>query len=180
MSRQEAMARTRQSLLDAGLQLAEQTGLSGLSVNLIVAKAGVAKGTFFHHFGDRAGYLLALHREFHDRLAAQIEAAAADVSPGRDRLLVAAETYLDGCLGDRGVRALLLEARAEPVVTSEIGRRNSANAEWCRRDFEAMQYPQPLECAHLWVGMVAEAAILEYQAGGAIPGIRAALGRFLN
>jgi AcrR family transcriptional regulator len=70
--RKEAMARTREALIDAGLRLAESTGLSGLSVNLIVADAGVAKGTFFHHFGDRASYLLALHREFHERLATRI------------------------------------------------------------------------------------------------------------
>ena len=51
--RKEAMAKTRESLIDAGLRLAERTGLAGLSVNLIVGEAGVAKGTFFHHFGDR-------------------------------------------------------------------------------------------------------------------------------
>ena len=118
------MARTREALIDAGLRLAERTGLTGLSVNLIVAEAGVAKGTFFHHFGDRASYLLALHREFHERLATQIQAAIAGMSPGRDRLIAVANTYLDGCLRDRGVRALLLEARAEPAVTDEITRRN--------------------------------------------------------
>src|ERR1700758_5375850 len=118
-TRKEAMARTRQALLDVGLRLAESTGLSRLSVNLIVAEAGVAKGTFFHHFGDRASYLLALHREFHDRLGAQVQAAIDGVPPGGKRLTAVAHTYLDGCLRDRGVRALLLEARAEPAVTEE-------------------------------------------------------------
>src|ERR1700747_3073808 len=97
-TRKEAMARTRQALLDVGLRLAESTGLSRLSVNLIVAEAGVAKGTFFHHFGDRASYLLALHREFHERLAAQMQAAITGIPPGRRRLSVGANTYLDGSL----------------------------------------------------------------------------------
>src|ERR1700735_5794502 len=85
--RKESRARTREARIDAGLRMAERTGLSGLSVNLIVQDAGVAKGTFFHHFGDRASYLLALHREFHERLAAQIQAVIADMPPGRDRLV---------------------------------------------------------------------------------------------
>src|ERR1700721_4425963 len=131
----EAMARTRESLIDAGLRLAERTGLAGLSVNLIVQEAGVAKGTFFHHFGDRASYLLALHREFHERLATQIQAAIDGMPPGRRRLTSVAQTYLDGCLRDRGVRALLLEARAEPAVTDEIARPNHASARRATRDF---------------------------------------------
>src|ERR1700741_4526935 len=93
--RKEAMARTRESLIDAGLRLADRTGLAGLSVNLIVGEAGVAKGTFFHHFGDRASYLLALHREFHERLATQIQAAIAGMPAGRKRLITAAHIYLD-------------------------------------------------------------------------------------
>ncbi len=174
------MARTRESLIDAGLRLAERTGLSGLSVNLIVADAGVAKGTFFHHFGDRASYLLALHREFHDRLASRIQAAIGDMAPGRARLIAGAVAYLDGCLRDRAVRALLLEARAEPAVADEINRRNITNAELCQPDFASLTHPYPRESARLWIGMTAEAALIEHQAGTALPEVRSALEHFLN
>jgi TetR/AcrR family transcriptional regulator, transcriptional repressor for nem operon len=178
--RKEAMARTREALIDAGLRLAERTGLTGLSINLIVENAGVAKGTFFHHFGDRASYLLALHREFHDRMATQMQAATAEIPPGRKRLIAGANACLDVCLGDRGVRALLLEARAEPAVTDEISSRNHANAELCRPDFVALGRPHPYESAQLWIGMVAEAALIEHQAATALPAIRKALEQFLN
>jgi TetR/AcrR family transcriptional regulator, transcriptional repressor for nem operon len=178
--RKEAMARTREALIDAGLQLAERTGLTGLSVDLIVQDARVAKGTFFYHFGDRASYLLALHREFHDRLATQMQAAVVDLPPGRKRLIIGANTCLDGCLRDRGVRALLLEARAEPAVTDEIRSRNHANAELCRPDFAALKRPHPYESAQLWVGMVAEAALIEHQAATPLPAIRKSLQQFLN
>src|ERR1700739_881131 len=173
--RKEAMAKTRQALIDAGLRLADRTGLAGLSVNLIVQEAGVAKGTFFHHFGDRASYLLALHREFHERLAAQVQAAIDGMPPGRDRLTAVANTYLDGCLRDRGVRALLLEARAEPAIPDEITHRNHTSAELCQADFVALRRPHPYESAQLWVGMVAEATLIEHQAAKALPGLRAAL-----
>jgi TetR/AcrR family transcriptional regulator, transcriptional repressor for nem operon len=178
--RKEAMAKTREALIDAGLRLAERTGLSGLSVDLIVKDAGVAKGTFFHHFGDRASYLLELHREFHERLATQMQAAIVDMPPGRNRLIIGANACLDGCLRDRGVRALLLEARAEPAVTDEIRHRNHANAELCRPDFAALTRPHPYESAQLWVGMVAEAALIEHRAATALPAIRQSLQQFLN
>jgi TetR/AcrR family transcriptional regulator, transcriptional repressor for nem operon len=178
--RKEAMARTREALIDAGLRLAERTGLTGMSVDLIVENAGVAKGTFFHHFGDRASYLIALHREFHERLATQMQAAIVGVPPGRRRLIIGTNTCLDGCLNDRGVRALLLEARAEPAITDEISRRNHTVAELCRSDFAALQLAHPYESAQLWVGMVAEAALIEHQAATALPAIRKSLQQFLD
>ncbi len=177
--RKEAAARTRDALIESGLQLADQTGLTGLSVDLIVKHAGVAKGTFFHHFGDRASYLLALHREFHERLVTQMQAATVDLPPGRSRLIIGANTCLDGCLRDRGVRALLLEARAERAITDEIKDRNHTNAELCRPDFAALGRPHPYESAQLWVGTVAEAALIEHQAAKALPAIREALAQSL-
>ena len=162
--RQAAAAETRQRLIDAGLRLAEQTGLMGLSVNLLVEEAGVSKGSFFHHFGNRASYVVALHRDFHDRLFAQIRQAVADLEPGADRLDTAARTYLDTCLEHRGVRALLLEARADPQIASEIATRNAASAAEVVADFTALGWPDPEQTARLWVGLVAEAALLEYVA----------------
>ena len=55
----------REALLDAGAALAEEHGLAGVSVNMVVARAGVAKGTFYVHFKDRAG----ASRRCHSRLA---------------------------------------------------------------------------------------------------------------
>ncbi|GAB2995887.1 TetR/AcrR family transcriptional regulator [Amycolatopsis acidiphila] len=70
-----------------------------------------AKGSFFHHFGDRAGFLLAIHHDFHERPFAEIRDAIDGMRPGREHLIRGTSAYLDGCLRHRGVRALLLEAR---------------------------------------------------------------------
>ena len=179
-SRQIAAAHTREELIDAGLRLAERTGLAGLSINLLVEEAHVSKGTFFHHFGDRANYLLALHRDFHERVLAEIVQAIEGLEPGASRLLTAAGTYLDACLRDRGVRALLLEARAEPAIAGEVSFRNASNAKLCTPDFQAMGWPEPRESARLWVGMTAEAALVELEAGRRRPKVRAALARFIE
>ena len=180
VGRKAAAAETRAKLLDSGLRLAERTGLTGLSVNLLVDEAGVSKGTFFHHFGDRSSYLLALHREFHDRIADAIDTAVAGLTPGRDRLLTGARLYLDICLQQRGIRALLLEARAEPAVADEITRRNGAFADKCAADFAALGRAHPLESAQLWVAMTAEAALIELGDRSRGASVRAALADFLG
>lgn len=179
-TRQAAAARTRQALIDAGLRLAEKTSLGGLSINLLVEEAGVSKGSFFHHFGDRTSYLLALHREFHDRIFTEIIDAVEGMAPGPERLLISSHTYLDACLRNRAVRALLLEARAERPIADEIRARNKATADFGKADFQAMGWPHSYENALLWVGLVAEAALIELDAGGRRPAVRAALARFLT
>lgn len=178
-TRKASAARTRQVLIDTGLRVAERTGLSGLSVNLLVEEAGVSKGSFFHHFGDRTGYLLALHHGFHETLLAEILDAIDGLQPGHERLLAGASTYLDACLRDRGVRALLLEARAEPLIVDAVRARNAANAKLCRADFQKLGWAHPLDSARLWVGLVAEAALIELEAGKRRRSVRAALEQFL-
>jgi TetR/AcrR family transcriptional repressor of nem operon len=179
-SRTAAAARTRSALIDAGFRLAERTGLTGLSVNLLVEEAHVSKGTFFHHFGDRASYLLALHRDFHERLLVEILDSIDGLPPGAERLMRSAEAYLDACLRQRGVRALLLEARAEPLIAEEVSARNASNAALCKPDFVAIGRPHPLESARLWVAMTAEAALVELQAGSRRRTVRAALAQYLQ
>lgn len=179
-ARQDAAAKTRESLLDAGVRLARTTGLSGLSINRIVEEAGVSKGAFFHHFSDRATYLLVLHREFHDRILAEARTVTADVEPGAQRLLVATRTYLDACLREHGARSLLLEARAEPVTAAEVRQRNSDTAKICEADFTAMGWPHAYHAAQLWVGMSAEAALLEFDAGHRIKALRTSLARYVE
>ena len=180
MTRRQASAiRTREILLETGLRLADRTSLAGLSINLLVEEAGVAKGTFFHHFGDRSAYLLALHREFHSRIFAEIFHVIDGMEPGAGRVLAASRTYLDACLRDRGVRALLLEARAERKIAEEIRARNKATAEYFQADFQAMNVPHPYESGLLWIGLVVEAALTELDAGGRQPALRAAIAGFL-
>jgi len=179
-TRAQRAAITRERLVDAGLRLAERTSLSDMSINLIVEEAGVAKGTFFHHFDDRGSFLLALHRKFHDSLFAGILAAAGGLPPGRERLLATANAYLDGCLRLRGIRALLLEARAEPAVAGEIARRNEQARDLISPDFDAMGWPHPSEAAALWIGLVVEAALLELAIGQRDASLRDAITSFVN
>ena len=177
--RQQRAAATREQLIAAGLSLAERTGLAGMSVNLIAAEAGVGKGMFFHHFRDRSEFLVALHKEFHDRVFAEIERTVAGMPPGRGRLLAAANAYLDECLRHRGIRALLLEARADHAILAAIAARNRLVGQLVGADFTAMGWAHPQASAALWNAAVVEAALLELAAGGYQAELRAALAQFL-
>ncbi|CAA0128397.1 Uncharacterised protein [Mycolicibacterium vanbaalenii] len=179
-TRAVAKERTRDALLSAGFVLAETTGLEGLSVNALVATASVAKGTFFHHFGDRTSYLVALHRRFHDDVFDDVRRTTASMPPGRERLAAMSVSYLDACLRRRGVRALILEARGQLPIQDEIMRRNSATVDLLTDDFVAMRRPRPRAAARLWLAANAECALMELDAGHADPETRAALSDLLD
>jgi len=57
---------TRSKLLDAAQELILDSGFAGTSVDRLIEKAGVTKGTFFYHFDSKA----ALARALIDRFAA--------------------------------------------------------------------------------------------------------------
>ncbi len=156
---------TRQALLDAGLSLSMKESLSHITVDAIVRSAGVAKGTFYVHFADRASFLVALHARFHERLRDNVLQAIAQLPPGATRLRKGMETYLDGCLNERGVKALLLDARSEAPITAEVQRRNAEFAELGEPDFTALGWPDPATAARLFVALGAEAALIELETG---------------
>ena len=115
---------TRVELLDAAVALAEREGLHALSVAGITTAAGHAKGTFYIHFSDRAAFLVAMHRWFHDRVFTQIVEQTSADAPGPERVGKRLLAFLDACLTLPGVRALLLEARTEPAISAEVDSRN--------------------------------------------------------
>jgi AcrR family transcriptional regulator len=156
---------TRQALVDAGLDLAASTGLKHLTVDAVVNKAGVAKGTFYVHFPDRAAFLVALHAQFHERLRTAIFQAIAQLSPGAERLRTSTETYLDGCLHERAIKALLLEARSEAPIAAEVQRHSGEFAALAQEDFTAMGWPDARISARFFVVLIAEAAMLELETG---------------
>lgn len=171
---------TAEALIEAGLSLAETKGLGQMSVDDIVAGAGVAKGTFYVHFRDRAAYLVTLHRRFHDHLEELVLRATAGMTPGRERLLAGTAAYLDGCLGGKAIKALLLESRSEPLVSQEVGRRNARFAQIASQDFAGMGWSAPSAAGRLFVAMGAEAALAELDARGPVAEVRGSLRQFVS
>ncbi|HTJ67482.1 MAG TPA: helix-turn-helix domain-containing protein [Actinospica sp.] len=164
-SRAAAAQETRTALLDAGSRVAEQHGLAGMSVNRVVAEAGVAKGTFYVHFADRDAFLSALHERFHEETTKATTAALAEHPPGRARLRAAITAYFEACLHHQGVKALLLEARNSPGVGIEVASRNAMFAAVAEPDLLAMGWPDARQAARLVLAMSAEVAMGELAEG---------------
>ena len=165
---------TRQELLDAAVALAERDGLNALSVARVTAAAGHAKGTFYIHFPDRAAFLVALHRRFHDALFSQVLNATATDTPGPERVRRRLLAFLDGCRALPGVRALLRDARAEAPVAAEVSRRNQQAAAVLAADL-AGSCNHPRETAYLLVLAAADLAARESERRRRLPAARHAL-----
>ena len=171
---------TRALLLEAGVAVAEREGLSGMSVNRVVAEAGVAKGTFYVHFPDREAFIDALHEALHERVRLAAAAATEGTQPGAEQLWRAAEAYLDVCLADRAIKALTLEARSEGALTGSMSARHERMADRLVAGFRAMGWPDARAAAQLLAAMTSEVAIRELEAGRRLPAARRALRRFLG
>ena len=179
-TRASGALQTREALLDAGAALAEEHGLAGVSVNMVVARAEVAKGTFYVHFKDRAAFVDAMHARFHARVEAAIGEAVAGLPPGAERLFRGSEVYLDVSLANRGVKALSLEARSDPSVQASMGARRERLAAASVADLEAMGWDDVEAAAQLLAAMTREISALEFDAGHRLPASRRTLKRFLG
>jgi len=179
-TRASGALQTREALLDAGAALAEEHGLAGASVNMVVARAGVAKGTFYVHFKDRAAFVDAMHARFHARVEAAVGEAIAGLPPGAERLFRGSQAYLDVSLANRGVKALSLEARSDPAAQGPMQARRERLAAAGVADLEAMGWDDAQAAAQLLGAMTREISVLEFDAGHRLPAPRRALKRFLG
>ncbi len=167
--------RTRSALLDAGVRVAEQHGLAGLSVNRVVAEANVAKGTFYVHFTDRSAFVDAMHERFHSAMRAKVADVTDALEPGAELLQKACSVYLDACLANRAVKALTTEARADPAPSSSMAQRSAGLGAAAEPSLKALGWKDAKVAARLYQAMVSEAALMELEAGRRLPAVRRSL-----
>jgi TetR/AcrR family transcriptional regulator, transcriptional repressor for nem operon len=172
--------RTREALLDAGERIADRDGLSGLTIASVVASAGVAKGTFYVYFPDREKFIDALHLRFYDRVSNAVTNAVAGLEPGPELLLASAYAYLDVCLANRAVKALVFETRAQASLTTTMYQRQQMFAELAEPSIRAIGLTPSKVVARLFVSLTQEAAMIELEAGRRVPGARAVLRRLVT
>ncbi len=151
----------RTALLEAGRVLLAEADLPRLSVNAIVAEAGMAKGSFYQHWPARRDYLVALHRAFHDELAAAVFVAMDGLDSGLPRLNAGMVAYLDGCLASRATKGLLVQARTDADLEPEVEARNRAFASAATEELAALGWDPAEPVAALFVAAVAEVALAE-------------------
>ncbi|HEY4778482.1 MAG TPA: TetR/AcrR family transcriptional regulator [Solirubrobacterales bacterium] len=167
--------RTREALLDAGELVADSRGLAGLSIAAVVGQTGVAKGTFYVYFPDREAFVDALHQRFYARVSEAVTAAVEGLEPGRELLLSAIEAYLDVCLANHAVKALVFDSRAQGSLTTTMREREEMFSLLARPSLRAMGVASAPIAARLFVAMTSEAALIELEAGRRVPAARRAI-----
>jgi TetR/AcrR family transcriptional repressor of nem operon len=164
--------RTRDSLIDAGAFIAERDGLAALSVASVVERAGVAKGTFYLYFADRQTFIDALHQRFYLRVSEAVSDAVSGLAAGQELLLAAINAYLDVCLANHGVKALVFETRAQENLSTTMQQREALFARLAEPSIRAIgMKPAPI-AARLIIAMTSEAALIEMEAGHRVTGAR--------
>lgn len=74
-ARTSRTGRTRAALIAAGLDLLVERPIEGIAIDELVARAGVAKGSFFNHFADKHAFAAAVAGEVRAELEAEIARA---------------------------------------------------------------------------------------------------------
>jgi TetR/AcrR family transcriptional regulator, transcriptional repressor for nem operon len=172
--------RSREALLRAGGLIAERQGLAGLSVAAVAREARLAKASFYVYFPDRESFIDALHQRFYTNVNEAIASAVLDLPPGREQLLAAIEAYLDVCLENRAVKALVFETRAQSSLTTTMEEREALFVQLAEPSTRAMGLKPARVFARLVVALTSEAALIEMESARKVPGARKAIGALLT
>ncbi|MBS0474215.1 MAG: TetR/AcrR family transcriptional regulator [Proteobacteria bacterium] len=78
--------RTRAALLDAGLDLLADRPIDAVAIDEVVARAGVAKGSFFNHFADKQAFADAISAVVRGEIELRVEAVNRDLPDPLERL----------------------------------------------------------------------------------------------
>ena len=125
----------RAQLLAEARNLIREIGTDGLTLGRLAERAGVAKPLVYDHFGDRAGLLAGLYREFgerqHEMLDAALLGAEADL---RSVAEVVATAYIDCCLAEgRELTDVLAALAGSPTLDRVRVEAEDAYLAKCRR-----------------------------------------------
>lgn len=107
--------RNRLRILDAAAGLIGEHGFDQVTIDDIARRAGVAKGTVFHRFGNRAGLAVALLDERERRLQDQLLTDPPPLGPGappEERLVAFLHALID--FTDQNVDLLIVSDHDEP------------------------------------------------------------------
>ncbi len=109
--------RTRADWIEAGFDVLSEAGDAGLTVDEICARLDRSKGSFYHHFGGRPGYVEALLEAWERRATDRIIASGRSEEPVRSRLrsLNQHASELRNATLERAIRAW---AAREPLAKS--------------------------------------------------------------
>jgi AcrR family transcriptional regulator len=108
----EAAARTRDSLVEAGVRYFATHAYTEASLEAIAAELGVTRGAVYHHFGSKRGFFAAVVEAVLSELRDEIVAAAERAGDGWSGLRAGSDVFLEAAADETFRRIALLDAPA--------------------------------------------------------------------
>jgi len=109
-------ARTRASLIAAGFELLVERPIDAIPIDDLVAKAGVAKGSFFNHFKDKSDFAAAIAKEVRLELEALVAKANETVSDPVERIAGGMRVGLEFAIRQPKRSMALLRSMGTPTM----------------------------------------------------------------
>ncbi|WP_291207952.1 TetR/AcrR family transcriptional regulator [Hyphomonas sp.] len=109
-------ARTRAALLAAGFDLLVERPIDAIPIDDLVAKAGVAKGSFFNHFKDKNDFAAAIAKEVRLELEALVAKANETVSDPVERIAGGMRVGLEFAIRQPKRSMALLRSMGTPTM----------------------------------------------------------------
>lgn len=169
---------TKQLLQAASALLAEGTGVSGLTPDVVAKRAGVPPSAYSSAFPELAEFKSALLRTLLDEVLGEAAVASKDMNPGVPRMCRATEQYLDAMLKRPAIRELMLTLQGHRRAGEVNKSRIDGFVMIFRVEFLAVGAKRAMEAARLATAMVIETAMAEFDARRALPEFREVLYAF--
>jgi AcrR family transcriptional regulator len=112
-------AQTREALRRAALRLFAAAPVEGVSIDAIVAEAGVAKGSFYNHFADRQALAKDVAGSIRQALHLTVEAMNRDVTDPAQRVARAVSVFLRHALDDPEAAAALVRIHGSHLAVDD-------------------------------------------------------------
>ena len=109
-------ARTRSALIDAGFDLLVERPIDAIPIDDVVAKAEVAKGSFFNHFADKQDFASAIATEVRLELEALVTQANAGITNPVERIATGMRVGADFAISNPKRTAVLLRGQANSTM----------------------------------------------------------------
>lgn len=111
-------ARTRRALIAAGFDLLAEKPIDAIPIDEVVARAGVAKGSFFNHFADKPAFAAAIADEVRLELEGRITAANSGVADPLTRIAGGMRTGAAFALAEPKRTIVLLRSHANSTLST--------------------------------------------------------------
>jgi AcrR family transcriptional regulator len=92
--------RTRSNLINAAYQVFAQKEMEAVTIDDIIAAAGVARGTFYNYFQTREEVLRAVAADLSDVMNQKIWAQSTEISDPAERMAIAMRQFLHQAMRD--------------------------------------------------------------------------------